>query len=300
MTEITLEHKSDYWIGRFRAMSGPCEVLMDVDDRATAADLINIAQAEALRIERKFSRYRNDNIIHRINHAHGMPIEVDHETAALLDYAAQCYTLSDGMFDITSGVLREVWRFNGSDVVPDIDAVAAVLPRIGWPQVGWQRPYFTLQSGMQIDFGGIGKEYAVDRSALLLSTRSSASMLVNYGGDLYATGERRSGSVWIVGLENPDHPVSTETPDSIESFKLLKGGLATSGDARRFLLKDGVRYGHILDPRSGWPVLDAPRSVTTVAASCTEAGILATLAMLHGDGAEDFLRAQGGHYWCLR
>jgi thiamine biosynthesis lipoprotein len=300
MQETTLEHRSDYWIGRFRAMSGPCEVLMDVNDRAAAADLIAIARDEAQRIERKFSRYRDDNIIHRINHSTGKPLEVDDETAALLDYAAQCYALSEGLFDVTSGVLREVWRFDGSDRVPDAAAVAAVLPRVGWPQVHWQRPYFTLPPGMEIDFGGIGKEYAVDRSALLLSQRSAASMLVNYGGDLYATGERRGGRGWIVGLEDPEHPASTGTPNSVEQFELVQGGLATSGDTRRFLLKDGVRYGHILDPRNGWPVRGAPRSVTAVASTCTEAGILATLAMLHGSEAEAFLLAQGGQYWCLR
>lgn len=300
MPEITLEYKSDYWVGRFHAMSGPCEVLMDVDDRATAADLAGIACGEAQRIERKFSRYRDDNIIYRINHSHGAPLEVDDETAALLDYAAQCYALSDGLFDVTSGVLREVWRFDGSDRVPDAGAVASILPRIGWPRVRWQRPYFTLPLGMEIDFGGIGKEYAVDRSALLLSQRSPASMLVNYGGDLYATGERRGGRGWIVGLEDPEHPESAEAPSSVEQFELVKGGLATSGDTRRFLLKDGVRYGHILDPRNGWPVRGAPRSVTAVATTCTEAGILATLAMLQGSEAEDFLRAQGGEYWCLR
>lgn len=300
MSDATLEHRGDYWIGRFRAMAGPCEVLMDVDDRAVAAELLDIACAEARRIERRFSRYRDDNIVHRINSARGARIAVDDETAALLDYAAQCYVLSDGLFDITSGVLREVWRFDGSERLPSAAAVAAILPRIGWSRARWQRPYFTLPAGMEIDFGGIGKEYAVDRSALLISQHSAASVLVNYGGDLFASGARRDGRGWLVGLEHPDTPTAAVSPRSIEQFELVQGGLATSGDARRFLLKDGIRYGHILDPRDGWPVRNAPRSVTTTAASCTEAGIIATLAMLHGAGAEAFLDAQGGEYWCVR
>jgi thiamine biosynthesis lipoprotein len=81
---------------------------------------------------------------------------------------------------------------------------------------------------------------------------------------------------------------------------LTVGALATSGDSRRFLLKDGKRYGHVLDPRSGWPVVGAPRSVTVAAATCTEAGMLATLALLQGTEAEAFLEAQAVQFWALR
>jgi thiamine biosynthesis lipoprotein len=83
-------------------------------------------------------------------------------------------------------------------------------------------------------------------------------------------------------------------------LELTSGGLATSGDARRFLLKDGIRYGHILDPHTGWPVSDTPRSVTVAAPSCVEAGMTATIAMLHGKGAEKFLKREGARAWCIR
>ncbi|MDH3990867.1 MAG: FAD:protein FMN transferase, partial [Gammaproteobacteria bacterium] len=83
-------------------------------------------------------------------------------------------------------------------------------------------------------------------------------------------------------------------------IRLKNGGLATSGDARRFLLKDGIRYGHILDPTTGWPVTDAPRSITIAADTCTQAGMLATLAMLKGKDAESFLEDQDCQSWCLR
>ena len=83
-------------------------------------------------------------------------------------------------------------------------------------------------------------------------------------------------------------------------MNITRGALATSGDSRRYILRDGVRYGHILDPRSGWPVREAPRSVTVAAATCTEAGMLATLAMLEGPAAESFLAEQGVRYWVAR
>jgi len=252
-----------------------------------------------LRIERKLSRYRQDNIIHKINTARGKGVRVDEETALMLDYAAQCYDLSDGLFDVTSGVLREVWKFDGSDRIPSTAQVNKVLSRVGWNKVSWRSPTIRMPQGMQIDLGGIGKEYAVDRAIVLLREAGKIDCLVNFGGDIAVTGSRRDGRGWMVGIETPDAVNgSTDTPSKV--YELRQGALATSGDARRYLLKEGVRYSHILDPRSGWPVRDAPRSVTVIAATCTEAGMLATFAMLNGAQAEAFLDQQGVKYWCIR
>ncbi|MGW8228796.1 MAG: FAD:protein FMN transferase, partial [Gammaproteobacteria bacterium] len=264
MQNPSLEKAKGYWIGRFKAMASPCEILLEVKKAGEARQLVQLAAKEAARIEHKFSRYRADNIIYQINHAAGEAIPVDAETAALLDYAQQCYTLSEGMFDITSGVLREVWHFDGSANVPEAKAVNTLLSRIGWDKVDWQAPVITLQPGMEIDLGGIGKEYAVDRTAQLLQQHTDASLLINYGGDLVATGARRDDSGWLVGVEDPQHAVTlpANSPATQTQYELLRGGIATSGDARRYLLKDGIRYSHILDPRSGWPVKDAPHSVT--------------------------------------
>lgn len=300
-----LEFRDDYWLGSFQSMASPCELLMDTTDERLARKLLAIAEQEARRIETKFSRYRDDNIIYQINHSHGQAVEVDEETAALLDYANQCHEISDGMFDITSGVLREVWQFDGSDNIPSEKSVEKLLPRIGWQKVSWQRPRISLPDGMEIDLGGIGKEYAVDKSALLLE-QFHISVLVNFGGDLYTNKPRSNGQAWIVGIENPDKLVNKKRKPknmqqySIDEFDLERGGIATSGDTRRYLLKDGIRYSHILDPRTGWPVRQAPHSVTVAAGTCTDAGILATLAMLHGKEAESFLKAQGVMYWCKR
>ncbi|HKJ88781.1 MAG TPA: FAD:protein FMN transferase, partial [Gammaproteobacteria bacterium] len=109
--EPTLDRRDGLLVGRFTAMASPCEVLMDTDDPALGWELTRLACREARRVECKFSRYRSDNIVHRINR--GAPVEVDAETADLLDYASRCHELSAGSFDITSGVLREVWRFDG-------------------------------------------------------------------------------------------------------------------------------------------------------------------------------------------
>ncbi|HKI73605.1 MAG TPA: FAD:protein FMN transferase, partial [Pseudomonadales bacterium] len=131
---------------------------METQDPVLTAKLGRIAEAEAKRIEIKYSRYRDDSVTAKINNSRGQPVEVDDETAALLDYADECYELSDGLFDITSGALRRAWRFDGSSNLPSCEEVIAILPCVGWNKITWQRPYITLPANMEIDFGGIGKE----------------------------------------------------------------------------------------------------------------------------------------------
>jgi thiamine biosynthesis lipoprotein len=294
MAGFELEPTPGGWRGCFKAMASPCEVLIDGAAEAHARALVARAETEALRIEAKFSRYRSDSVVADIHARRGQRIAVDDETAQLLDYADTCHRLSGGLFDITSGVLRAAWHFDGSDRLPTTAQVAALLPRVGWQRVSWQRPELTLPAGMEIDLGGIGKEYAVDRVLALLAADAGVPLLVNFGGDLAVSGPRADGSAWQVGIERPDRA------DAALLLELAAGALATSGDARRYLLKDGVRYGHILDPRDGWPVRGAPRSVTVAAGRCSEAGTLATLAMLQGAQAEAWLAAQGVPHWILR
>jgi len=284
------------WRGSFIAMGGPCEILCNGDDGEAAERVFQAVREEALRIEHKFSRYRDDSELTRINRSRASPITVDAETAGLLDYAGQCHRLSGGRFDSRSGVRREVWRFDGSNELPEPQAVAATLARVGWDKVQWRNPELVLPAGMELDLGGIGKEYAVDRSAQLVRREGDAGVLINFGGDIYITGPRQGNQPWTIGIDDPH---VTGTPGA-SALQLHQGGVATSGDARRFMVKDGVRYSHILDPQTGWPVRDAPRSVTVVAHSCLEAGMTATFAMLHGLGAEAFLRDMGVPHRCIR
>jgi thiamine biosynthesis lipoprotein len=275
-------------------MASTCEIHVADSDRRVAARALNLASREAWRIEKKFSRYRQDNIVYRISAAAGRKVQVDEETARLLDYAGTLYKLSGGLFDITSGVLRKAWRFDGSDRLPTNEQVQFLLAHVGWQRVEWEPPNITLEPGMEIDFGGIGKEYAVDRAAALVAPLTQAC-LINFGGDLRALGPRPGGQAWQIGIEATDAPGAAH-----RLIEIFQGGLATSGDSRRYLLKDGQRYSHILDPTTGWPVPDAARSITVLADTCTDAGMLATFAMLKGSMAETFLTDQGIRYWCSR
>jgi FAD:protein FMN transferase len=277
----------------FNAMASHCEVLLRASHLGAARELGECAAQEAWRIEEKYSRYRSDSVISQLHARRGIPVTVDEETASLFDFAQRCYRISDGMFDITSGVLRGAWTFDGSDRLPAPNAIAALMPYIGFEKLKWQSPIIELPLGMELDLGGIGKEYAVDRAYELLSKKAPGPFLVNFGGDLRASGPPPNG-FWQVDIEKPD-----QEQNAGMILRLERGALATSGDSKRFVQRDGRRYGHVLNPKTGWPVQNAPRSVTVAASSCTEAGLLATLALLHGARAREFLNEQGVRHWVL-
>ncbi|MDH5736770.1 MAG: FAD:protein FMN transferase [Gammaproteobacteria bacterium] len=289
--DLTISRQQQGYIARFTAMACECELLMDLDDETLAHDLAGIVHNEARRIEHKFSRYRSDNLIAQINHSRGKPVSIDPETAALLRFADNLYQLSDGSFDITSGLLRQAWVFDGSDRLPRQAQITPLMERIGWSKVKWSETAITLPDGMEIDLGGIGKEYAVDQCLALIMQSTAAPVLVNLGGDLSCNGPTQPEKTWLVGVQSRSH---SRLPDAL---KLKAGALATSGDMHRFLHRHGRRYSHILDPRTGWPVEDAPVSVTVAAPTCVQAGSLATLAMLQGRQAESWLEEMGAEYW---
>jgi len=276
-------------------MANPCEVLCETTDEKAALAISEAAAAEAFRIEKKFSRYRDDSVVHTIHASHGATIVLDEETSQLVDYAATLWQLSDGAFDITSGVLRYAWRFSEPQNKPTAGAIRELLQRVGWQRVLWARPRLTLPEGMEIDFGGIGKEYAVDRTITILGDSLDVPTLVNFGGDLRTAGPRPADGAWQVGIES-----IAAAGEADKLIKLATGALATSGDTHRYVEIDGRRFGHILDARTGWPASDAPRSVTVAADTCSQAGTFTTLAMLQGRDAETFLEREGVRYWCLR
>lgn len=275
-------------------MACPCEVLLETADADLALSLGKVVAEEAWRIERKYSRYRDDSVITALNRSGGKPVGIDPETVLLLDFAARCHELSGGAFDITSGVLRHAWRFDGSGNVPTAEQIEQLLTRVGFERLQRGLHTVAVPDGMELDLGGIGKEYAVDCALAAISARVDMAILVNFGGDLAANRAPSSGP-WKVGVERPD---TAKEARLLLDFE--RGGLATSGDTHRYIEHQGSRLSHILDVRSGWPVRNAPRSVTVAAGSCVEAGLFATLAMLKGAEAEDFLSREELDYWCLR
>ncbi len=257
---------------------------------AVAAEVAQLAEAQVRRLEHKYSRYRADSVLSALNRQAGQAqgALVDEETAALLDYAAAAWEHSDGLFDITSGVLRRVWNFDANRV-PTACELAAVLPRVGWSRLRWERPHLRFGvPGMELDFGGVAKEYAADCAAGVCRRAGITSGLVELGGDIALIGPHPDGSPWLIGIRHPRQP---ET--AVASIPLWQGGLATSGDYERFMLVEGRRYCHLLLPHSGYPVVSALAGVSVVADSCLVAGTAATVGMLKGPQAQAWLDALG-------
>lgn len=298
MLDVAVHKGSNCVVGQFRAMASPCEILLEQPDLTLCQQLTELAAAEAKRIEQKFSRYQSASILSQLNSNAGSWQQIDTETSLLLAFAESCYQLSDGMFDITSGILRRIWQFDGSDNIATQQQIDELLPFIGWHKVKLETDRLFLPAGMQLDLGGIAKEYAVDKVLQLLSSQFNAnslpSMVVNFGGDMCCSRPRSDGSLWRIGIENPMF-----AEQAVSAVGLSNGALATSGDSRRFLLKNGQRYSHILNPKTGWPVSGAPRSITVAAPNCLLAGMLATTALLQGADAQAFLQAQGLKYWLV-
>ncbi|NQZ21837.1 MAG: FAD:protein FMN transferase [Colwellia sp.] len=288
------EREDGFYIA-FVAMASPCEIIIETVKRSLAKTIGEQVSKEVWRIEDKYSRYNPNSLCSEINRSNNKPVTIDDETFALLNFADTCYQLSEGVFDITSGVLRKAWCFDCTDNIPDSATVTQVLKNVGWQKVTYDNLQITLPAEMELDFGGIAKEYAVDRAILLIKSLTQFPALVNLGGDLATNSARKNNQPWQVGVQHPGFEEKTTMVVS-----LFKGALATSGDAKRYLLKDGRRYSHILNAKTGWPIENAPRAITVSAPQCIQAGILATLSQMQGNNAEQFLTEQDIKHWVIR
>ncbi|MDD8058681.1 MULTISPECIES: FAD:protein FMN transferase [Shewanella] len=291
---ISIQPREWGFLGSFRAMASPCEVLMAVSDPYIAEQMLQLAFQEAKRIEQKFSRFIEGNVIWHLNHANGVAKPIDAETLHLFQFAQQCYQLSDGAFDISACALMSLWRFDGQQRLPKHSDITQAIQHVGLSRMTLTDNHVYLPSGMSIDFGGIGKEYAVDKTAQMLAKQwPDYSVLVNFGGDIACPISKADG--WQVGIENPLH-----LDNAAALLTIRQGALATSGTTRRYIEVDGRRYGHIINPKTGYPVEQAPLSVTVLAQNCVMAGMLATMSMLKGPDAEAFLQQQGVDFKVFR
>lgn len=278
----------------FNALGSPCELHLYAERETIARSAAEKAIADIRRIEARYSRYRADSFLSEINRTAraGGRIKVDAETAALLDYAQACYQQSDGLFDITAGILRQAWDFASGELPLQAD-IDALLPRIGWDKLEWNAPRLSFPvPGVELDFGGIGKEYAVDRAAVICVEAGIEHGLVELGGDIGVIGPHPDGSPWRVGIRHP-----FQKDGDMALIEVSKGAIASSGDYERCIRINGKRYGHILNPMTGWPVQGLV-AVTVVSAHCLLAGSACTIAMLHGSAGPAWLADLGlPHLW---
>jgi len=276
----------------FKAMGSPCEIKLYCKDEQTAQNIANLVVSDVLNIEQRYSRYRQDSVLSQINRVaeKGGRIDIDEETVALLNYADTCYKQSGGLFDISSGVLRKIWDFKEKKI-PTQAAIKEVLKRVGWQKIELtgSAVNFTV-SNMELDFGGIGKEYAVDRAATICWEHGVRSGFVNLGGDIKVIGPHPDGSPWMVGVSHP-----RKQGELLMRLPVYSGAVASSGDYERCIEVNGRRYGHVLNPKTGWPV-QGLAAVTVIADQCVVAGSACTISMLKDKKGKKWIKNVGLDY----
>jgi len=281
--DVPLRGHGDYFELAFRAMGSPCSITFAAATRAAAG----VFRERVLRwlsgFEARYSRFLASSLISRINAAAGREwVELDVEDESLFSLCDWFHWMTDGVFDPTAGPLVALWDYHSQPAaVPSGSALQAARLKVGWGRVQ-RKPggIFLPEEGMLLDLGGIGKEYAVDRVVTLALESDLRNILVNFGNDLRVHGEPPEKGPWKIGLERPDVPGRCWA-----GVALNEGAVCSSGNYLRYMEVDGRRYGHILDPRTGWPASNGCRSTTVVAPSCTEAGILATSSFILGADA---------------
>jgi thiamine biosynthesis lipoprotein len=273
---------------QFKAMGSACEVVLASHTKKEAESLAKLAIDEVLRIERKYSRYTTDSVIAKINQQAGYaPVACDDETWALFEFASQLFDKSDGLFDITSGVLRQAWDFKKLEV-PSSQKLETFLPLIGWQKVVLQDQSIALPlPGMEVDLGGFGKEYAADRAAQVLKQNGVTSGYVNLAGDMRFLGPKPSGEHWMIGIQDP-----RQSDQVVATLPLSQGGLATSGDYERYFELNGQRYCHVLNPKTGLSVQHW-RTVSVTSPASVVSGCTSTMTMLKEADGLAFLQATG-------
>ncbi|MET1254116.1 FAD:protein FMN transferase [Aliikangiella maris] len=292
----SVSRKPNHSIVTFQAMASPCEILLATHELSVIQSIMQTVIPIIVEFENKYSRYQQHNLCWRLNHSAGEKIAIDLETFRMLEYAKKLYQLSEGLFDITSGILRRIWQFKPGAMPPDDLAISQTLPHIGFQNIEYDEQYFTMPANMEVDFGGIGKEYCVDKvceKIKVLCEQTPLNFLVNLGGDLRAVQMQKNFEGWQVGIE-----ASSVNDKQQQLIRVQDGAVATSGSTKRMFTFNDKVYAHILNPKTGYPIEGAPRSITVLAANCSLAGGMSTLAQLKGEEAENFLNQTGLPFVC--
>ena len=274
----------------FQAMGCPCELKLytpkNKNEKLIAEHLINTVRY----YESKYTRFKPNSLTSHINNTAGTgnAIKVDEETVQLLQYADTLFHQSDGLFDITSGVLRTVWNFKHA-AIPSKSDLNNIQKIIGWQKVEWKSPHILLpKKGMQIDFGGFVKEYVADVIATKAQQLDIKYGLVNLGGDIKIIGTHPDGSPWKVGIQHPRKP-----NEAIATVDLFTGGIASSGDYERFIIIDDTRYSHLLNPKTGQSIQPYYSGISVIAQDCLIAGSFTTLGLLMSESDEQWIKDAG-------
>lgn len=287
----------------FRALGTECFIQFRCADSRKALEFVAEALGWLGAFEAKFSRFRPDSLLSRINQAAGREwVAVDTEMEKMLDLADAMHRLTDGVLDAAMLPLIKVWDWKVvHERLPSEAEIARAMALSSWKDVQ-RKPgkVFLAHEGMGLDFGGFGKEFAVDQVIAIARRHGITDALVDLGRDIFAIGGNGVHPFWHVGIQN-----GIQTDQCVGGLAVSGYAVCASGDYARRFEHNGVRYGHILDRRTGWPVRHGLRAVTVIAPSCLLAGIYSTCVFVlglreglrfaeNGKGVEACVQDEGG------
>lgn len=283
----------------FQALGTRCSVLFVGESEKQAIDFSNDAVDWVACFEGKYSRFLDTSLLSEINRNAGKAwVRIDAETEHLFALCDDLHFMTHGLLDPSSLPLVQLWDYRRKrSQLPEEGEVSATKELVGWRKVERRSgEVFLPLEGMQLDFGGFGKEYAVDKVAGLAVSNGIVNVLVDFGQDIHVLGTPADAPAWHIGLEDPARPGSTW----VGLGMIREGGVATSGDYHRGFTFEGKRYGHIIDHRTGYPVANGLSAVSVIAPSCLEAGVLSTAAFVAGqEKGMSLLEANYGAEGCF-
>jgi len=260
-----------------------------------AAEALQICEAELRYLESLFSVTDASSDVDRLNEANGEPLPVSDETAALLAEAIAYSEQTGGTFDPTIYPLMRLWGFSDTPAVPDESEIDALLGRVGVKSIRLDGTTVMLENGVGIDLGGIAKGYISDRLTALLRACGIEHAFLTLGGNVHVIGTKRDGNDWQIGLQDPNEPNGVLGVIAAKDTAII-----TSGSYQRYFEENGVRYHHILDPKTGHPADSDLLSVTIICENGTKADALSTALFVMGSAdAIAFWREYGGFEWVM-
>lgn len=259
-----------------------------------ANSYINLAIEEITRIEKLISEWDTNSQTSAINRNAGIkPVKVDKELFELIKRSIQISKLTQGAFDISFASIDKVWKYDGSmQKLPSEAAIQKSVEKIGYQNIELneaQQTVFLKLAGMKIGFGAIGKGYAADKAKQVLIEKGVKAGIINASGDLNSWGTQPNGDLWKVGITNPLNNEKVFSWLPIENSAVV-----TSGNYEKYVTLNGVRYTHIINPKTGYPVVGL-NSVTIFSESAELADALATAVFVMGlESGMDFINQLNG------
>lgn len=264
-----------------RLMGSQFEITVVAQSEEIGYINIEEAAAEIKRVEGIISSWDPNSETSQINRNAGIrPVKVSFELFKLIERAIQISEITYGAFDISYAAMDNLWRFDGSmQYAPTPEEIREAVNKVGYQKIildPVETTVFLKERGMKIGFGAIGKGYAVDQAKELLVSKQVPAGMINAAGDITTWGTKATGEKWLIGVENPSGrgKIFTWIP-------ILESSVAISGNQDKYVLLKGKRYGHIIDPKSGYPSIGI-KKVTVFAKSAELCDALATAVYILG------------------